>query len=65
MVLDRSDLLAVAAFASIGHHLPGFLRAYGDRELFRRFRWRFLLAPPLMLGGGAALFASEVCTGWS
>jgi tetratricopeptide (TPR) repeat protein len=42
--------LAVAAFASIGHHLPGFLRAYGDRELFRRFRWRFLLAPPLILG---------------
>ena len=41
--------LAVAAFASIGHHLPGFLRAYGDPELFRRFRWRFLLAPPLVL----------------
>ncbi len=40
---------AVASFASIGHHLPGFLRTYGDRELFRRFRWRFLLAPPLIL----------------
>lgn len=40
--------LAVASFASIGHHLPGFLRAYGDRELFRRFRWRFLIAPPLI-----------------
>ena len=42
--------LYVAAFASIGHHLPGFLRAYGDRELFQRFRWRFLLAPPVALG---------------
>ncbi len=41
--------LLVAAFASIGHHLPGFLRAYGDRELFLRFRWRFLLAPPIAL----------------
>jgi tetratricopeptide (TPR) repeat protein len=41
--------LAVTSFASIGHHLPGFLRAYGDPELFRRFRWRFLLAPPLVL----------------
>ena len=38
--------LVVFAFASLGHHLPGFLRAYGDRQLFQRFRWRFLLAPP-------------------
>lgn len=41
-------LLAVIAFASLGHHLPGFMRAYGDRELFLRFRWRFLLVPPLV-----------------
>lgn len=42
--------LAVISFASLGHHLPGFMRAYGDRELFERFRLRFLLAPPLALG---------------
>ncbi len=42
--------LAVISFASLGHHLPGFMRAYGDRELFARYRWRFLLAPPLALG---------------
>lgn len=42
--------LAVMAFSSVGHHLPGFLRAYGDRELFRRHRTRFLLAPPLLYG---------------
>ncbi|MAT70615.1 MAG: hypothetical protein CMJ58_13940 [Planctomycetaceae bacterium] len=41
-------LLWAIAFASLGHHLPGFMRAYGDRELFARFRWRFLLAPPLI-----------------
>ena len=41
--------LAVISFASLGHHLPGFMRAYGDRELFDRYRWRFLLAPPLVL----------------
>lgn len=46
--------LYVAAFASIGHHLPGYLRAYGDRELFQRFRWRFLLAPPIALGAALA-----------
>jgi tetratricopeptide (TPR) repeat protein len=40
--------LAVIAFASLGHHLPGFMRAYGDSELFARYRWRFLLAPPLV-----------------
>jgi tetratricopeptide (TPR) repeat protein len=42
--------LAVISFASLGHHLPGFMRAYGDHDLFVRFRWRFLLAPPLALG---------------
>jgi tetratricopeptide (TPR) repeat protein len=36
------------AFFTFGHHLPGFIRAYGDRELFRRYRLRFLLAPPLI-----------------
>jgi tetratricopeptide (TPR) repeat protein len=41
--------LAVISFASLGHHLPGFMRAYGDRDLFLRFRRRFLLAPPLAL----------------
>ena len=48
--------LAVISFASLGHHLPGFLRAYGDRSIFRRFRWRFLLAPPLMFAA-ALLFS--------
>jgi tetratricopeptide (TPR) repeat protein len=42
--------LLVFAFASLGHHLPGLMRAYGDRELFAQFRWRFLLAPPLAVG---------------
>jgi tetratricopeptide (TPR) repeat protein len=36
------------AFFTFGHHLPGFLRAYGDRELFRQYRARFLIAPPLV-----------------
>lgn len=36
------------AFFTFGHHLPGFLRAYLDKELFRRYRARFLLAPPLV-----------------
>lgn len=40
--------LIVTSFFALGHHLPGMIRAYGDRELFFRFRWRFILAPPLL-----------------
>lgn len=40
--------LVVTAFFATGHHFPGLIRAYGDSELFQRFRWRFLLAPPLL-----------------
>src|SRR6059036_843043 len=39
----------VAAFGAMGHHLPGMIRAYGDRALFRRFRWRFIFAPIFLL----------------
>jgi Flp pilus assembly protein TadD len=41
--------LFVAAFGSMGHHLPGMIRAYGDRALFKRFRWRFIFAPVFLL----------------
>ncbi len=34
--------LVVASFGALGHHLPGMMRAYGDRSLFSRFRTRFL-----------------------
>jgi tetratricopeptide (TPR) repeat protein len=52
--------LAVLAFASAGHHLPGFLRAYGERELFRRFKWRFLLAPPAAIAVSLAFAMSDL-----
>jgi Flp pilus assembly protein TadD len=35
----------VGAFGATGHHLPGMIRAYGDRDLFERFKWRFIFAP--------------------
>ena len=41
--------LFVGAFGAMGHHLPGMIRAYGDRALFARFRIRFLVAPVLLL----------------
>lgn len=54
--------LFVASFGSIGHHLPGMMRAYGDRLLFRRFRYRFVLAP-LFLASVCVLFTLNALTG--
>lgn len=45
----------VAAFGAMGHHVPGMIRAYGDRALFDRFRTRFLLAP---------VFLAAACIGF-
>jgi tetratricopeptide (TPR) repeat protein len=42
-------LFWVLAFGALGHHVPGLLRAYGDRELFQRFRWRFIVVPLVLL----------------
>jgi hypothetical protein len=48
--------LFVASFGAIGHHLPGMMRAYGDRFLFERFKYRFLITP-LVLGVFCVVFA--------
>ena len=39
---------ALALFAT-GHHLPGFMRAYGDPELFATFKEKFIVAPVVVL----------------
>lgn len=54
--------LVVASFGALGHHLPGMMRAYGDRFLFQRFKYRFLLAP-LLLGTTCVLFAVRELNG--
>jgi Tfp pilus assembly protein PilF len=46
-------LLTFALALATAHYLPGILRAYGDRTLFRRFRVRLILAP-------LVLFATSV-----
>src|SRR4051812_5369429 len=48
--------LFVAAFGAMGHHLPGMIRAYGDRVLFDRFKWRFIFAPLFLLVTFVAFF---------
>jgi Tfp pilus assembly protein PilF len=40
----------------MGHHLPGMIRAYGDRALFERFKWRFIFAPLFLLVTCIAFF---------
>lgn len=47
VVPSETIWLFVMSFAAVGHHLPGFIRTYGNRDLFTRYRARFLLAPPL------------------
>ncbi|HMN43702.1 MAG TPA: hypothetical protein PKE27_03985 [Povalibacter sp.] len=34
---------------TVAHHLPTFIRIYGDTELFQRYRWHFLMAPVIPL----------------
>ena len=41
--------MAVLVLGGVGHHLPGFIRAYTDPVLFRRFRTRFILAPVFLI----------------
>jgi Flp pilus assembly protein TadD len=52
--------LFVAAFGATGHHLPGMIRAYGDRALFERFRWRFIFAPIFLVAVCLAFVWSDL-----
>ncbi|MSR83394.1 MAG: tetratricopeptide repeat protein [Candidatus Latescibacteria bacterium] len=51
--------LFVLAFFAVGHHLPGLMRAYGERELFARYKARFVVTPFLV----AALVGWSVFNG--
>jgi hypothetical protein len=42
-------LVAFALALAMAHYLPGILRAYGDRALFKRFRIRLTLAPLVLV----------------
>lgn len=53
-------LTLVLAFGALGHHMPGLMRAYGDRELFLRFRTRFLLVPLILLPICGLFFADQL-----
>jgi tetratricopeptide (TPR) repeat protein len=55
LLLVHNGIVTLAAFVAFtavytaAHHLPGFLRAYGTRDIFDANRARLLLAPVLLL----------------
>ncbi len=55
-----------------GHYFATFVRAYGDQELFARFKVRFLVTPVVLLAVCVGMFATGnaaplllVTTGWA
>jgi hypothetical protein len=57
---ERGAALVITAHIvlTVAHHLPTFIRIYGDVELFRRFKWNFLLGPlvPLAFATGMLIY---------
>ena len=54
-----TSLIVVAHIViTVAHHLPTFIRIYGDVELFQRFKWSFVLAPviPLAFSAGVLVY---------
>ena len=54
-----ADLLnQLILLTATGHYFATFVRAYGDRDLFERFRIRFLLTPVVLLVTCVGMFVS-------
>ncbi len=48
--MAATSLIIVAHIVfTVAHHLPTFIRIYGDVALFQRYRWHFLMAPVIPL----------------
>jgi len=60
---DQTIYAIVGTLGATGHHLPGMLRAYGDRALFHRFRFRLTVGPILLLGVTVPLLFSDIREG--
>ena len=54
-----AGLSVFATVLAMGHYLPGLMRAYGDPVLFKRYRWRFILAPIFFLSTALYLSVHE------
>lgn len=55
---QATSLIIIAHIVvTVAHHLPTFIRIYGDVELFKRFKWTFLMAPVVPLLFSACVLA--------
>lgn len=50
---------------NLGHHVPTFIRVYGDRALLERFRWNLLLAPVIPFTFAMCGIAYLILAGYS
>ena len=57
-------VLAIFAVFNIAHHLPTFIRIYGDKDLLRRFRWSLLLGPVLPFSLAMCVVSYVVLSGY-
>ncbi len=57
-------VLTIFAVFNVAHHLPTFIRIYGDRDLMRRFRWSLLLGPVLPFSLAMCVAAYVVLGGY-
>lgn len=51
-------VLSIFAVFNTAHHLPTFIRIYGDKDLVRRFRWQLTIGPlfPFTIALGVVAF---------
>lgn len=54
----------VFSIFNVAHHMPTFIRIYGDKELFNRFRWSLILGPVIPLMAGFALSYYTLSNGY-
>ena len=54
----------VFSIFNVAHHMPTFIRIYGDKDLFQRFRWSLILGPVIPLSAGLALSYYTLTNGY-
>src|SRR5215831_203272 len=52
-----SFVIVTHIIMTVAHHLPTFIRIYGDVDLFKRFKWSFVLGPVVPLAFSIAVLA--------
>ena len=58
-------VISIFVVLNASHHLPTFLRIYGDKDLFERFRWSLVLGPVLPFCFAMVVVAFLVSSGRS